>query len=170
MRESPLRLGVVGLGYWGPNLARNFAAIAGCELAYCCDASEAARARVAPMFPGARMVADLEEALAWGRKAAVACQDDDQDPFFGTPLEQPVRCRLHAGRSRPHHSQNLAGVGARGKHALLRATQLRGGNKLHRSGDLLRALYRADASPIIEKCGHERCSGASSPQPLRWPM
>ena len=35
-----IRVGVVGLGYWGPNLARNFAAIPGCELAWCCDASE----------------------------------------------------------------------------------------------------------------------------------
>ena len=25
---------MAGLGYWGPNLARNFAAIAGCELAW----------------------------------------------------------------------------------------------------------------------------------------
>ena len=27
--RRPVRVGVVGLGYWGPNLARNFAAIAG---------------------------------------------------------------------------------------------------------------------------------------------
>ena len=40
MTERPLRIGVVGLGYWGPNLARNFAALPGCELAWCCDASE----------------------------------------------------------------------------------------------------------------------------------
>ena len=31
------RVGVVGLGYWGPNLARNFDALA--ELAWICDAS-----------------------------------------------------------------------------------------------------------------------------------
>ncbi|MGZ8650285.1 MAG: Gfo/Idh/MocA family protein, partial [Solirubrobacteraceae bacterium] len=59
----PIRVGVAGLGYWGPNLARNFAAVPGCELAWCCDASEKARARVAPSFPGARMSADLDELL-----------------------------------------------------------------------------------------------------------
>jgi predicted dehydrogenase len=59
----PIRVGVAGLGYWGPNLARNFAAVPGCELTWCCDASEEARARVAPSFPGARMSADLEELL-----------------------------------------------------------------------------------------------------------
>ena len=40
-----LRVGVAGLGYWGPNLARNFAAIPGCELAWACDADPAARER-----------------------------------------------------------------------------------------------------------------------------
>ena len=58
-----IRIGVVGLGYWGPNLARNFAAIAGCELAWCCDASEEARARWAPAFPTARFTADLDDLL-----------------------------------------------------------------------------------------------------------
>jgi predicted dehydrogenase len=63
--SQPLpRIGVVGLGYWGPNLARNFHALPGCELAYCCDASEAARERVAPQFPGVRFVAELGELLA----------------------------------------------------------------------------------------------------------
>ena len=41
-----IRVGVAGLGYWGPNLARNFAGLPGCELTWCCDASEAARERV----------------------------------------------------------------------------------------------------------------------------
>jgi predicted dehydrogenase len=59
-----VRLGVVGLGYWGPNLARNFAAIGGCELAWCCDASPAARERWAPSFPGARFTGELDELLA----------------------------------------------------------------------------------------------------------
>ncbi len=63
MSEQPLRIGVAGLGYWGPNLARNFASLAGCELAWCCDPSAQARARAAAQFPGARMTEDLEELL-----------------------------------------------------------------------------------------------------------
>jgi predicted dehydrogenase len=61
---SVLQVGVAGLGYWGPNLARNFAAIPGCELAWCCDASEAARERWAPSFPGTRFSAELGDLLA----------------------------------------------------------------------------------------------------------
>ena len=45
-RVTTIRVGVAGLGYWGPNLARNFAALPGCELAWLCDADPAAlRAR-----------------------------------------------------------------------------------------------------------------------------
>jgi predicted dehydrogenase len=72
MSGPTLALGVAGLGYWGPNLARNFAAIPGCELAYCCDPSESARARIAPQFPGTRTVADLDELLADPALDAVA--------------------------------------------------------------------------------------------------
>jgi predicted dehydrogenase len=59
-----IRVGVAGLGYWGPNLARNFAVLPGCELTWCCDASETARERVAPSFPRTRFTADLGDLLA----------------------------------------------------------------------------------------------------------
>ncbi|MEA2150729.1 MAG: hypothetical protein QOD69_2559 [Solirubrobacteraceae bacterium] len=59
-----VRIGVAGLGYWGPNLARNFAALPGCELAWCCDASEAARERWRSSFPGTRFTGDLEDLLS----------------------------------------------------------------------------------------------------------
>ena len=62
--DQPLRVAVVGLGYWGPNLARNFAALPGSELAWCCDASEATRHRYGAMFTGARFTDDLDEVLA----------------------------------------------------------------------------------------------------------
>jgi predicted dehydrogenase len=70
--ERPLRVAVAGLGYWGPNIARNFAALPGAELAWCCDASDANRERVAPMFPHARFAADLAEVLADDTVDAVA--------------------------------------------------------------------------------------------------
>jgi len=59
-----MKLGVVGLGYWGPSLARNFASIAGCELAWCCDPSAQARERWRPSFPAARFSGELDDLLA----------------------------------------------------------------------------------------------------------
>jgi len=70
--REPLRIAVVGLGYWGPNLARNFASIEGCELTWCCDADAGARARAAARFPGISLAERLEEVLADPAVDAVA--------------------------------------------------------------------------------------------------
>ncbi|MHB1536940.1 MAG: Gfo/Idh/MocA family protein [Solirubrobacteraceae bacterium] len=66
-----VRIGVVGLGYWGPNLARNFAALGGCELAWCCDADEQRRGRVQAVYPGARCTDRIEDLLEDARLHAV---------------------------------------------------------------------------------------------------
>jgi predicted dehydrogenase len=63
MASAPVRIGVAGLGYWGPNLARNFASLSGCELKWCCDGAEDARTRAAVGFPGVSVTADLQELL-----------------------------------------------------------------------------------------------------------
>ena len=60
---DPVSVGVVGLGYWGPNLARNFASLPGAELRWCCDADDAVRARLQPRHPGTRFTADLDDML-----------------------------------------------------------------------------------------------------------
>ncbi len=72
MTEPAINVGVVGLGYWGPNLARNFASLPGCELTWCCDASSEARARVERAFPQTRFTANLDELLADPKLDALA--------------------------------------------------------------------------------------------------
>ena len=73
VKAEAVKLGVVGLGYWGPNLARNFDAIPGCELAWCCDGTEAARARFRqPLFPRARFTSELDDLLSDSTLDAVA--------------------------------------------------------------------------------------------------
>ena len=62
-QRAPQRVGVVGLGYWGPNLARNLAAIPGCELRWLCDPRPDARARAAASFASARVTGELSELL-----------------------------------------------------------------------------------------------------------
>ena len=57
-------VGVVGLGYWGPNLARNFGSLPGAELRWCCDAREVVRDRIAPRHPGTRFTGDLDDLLS----------------------------------------------------------------------------------------------------------
>ena len=49
-----LKLGVVGYGYWGPNIVRNFASQAGCEVVTVCDKNPKAMAQVRSRHPGVR--------------------------------------------------------------------------------------------------------------------
>jgi predicted dehydrogenase len=55
-------VGLVGLGYWGPNLARNFDHLA--DLTWLCDLDEEHRASFASRYPRPRMTADYAEMLA----------------------------------------------------------------------------------------------------------
>ncbi len=63
MAAEPVRIGVAGLGYWGPNLARNFAALPGAELVWLCDGSQDARERAALQHPGVRVTESLDDLL-----------------------------------------------------------------------------------------------------------
>jgi predicted dehydrogenase len=56
-----VRIGVVGLGYWGPNVVRNMSRVA--DLAWCCDLSVANRDRYAPQYPQARFTAEFDDLL-----------------------------------------------------------------------------------------------------------
>jgi predicted dehydrogenase len=56
-------VGVVGLGYWGPNLARNFDRLPDAELTWLCDASEEALARWGPAFPSASTTTEFDDLL-----------------------------------------------------------------------------------------------------------
>ena len=53
---------IVGLGYWGPNLARNFDDLA--EIRWLCDASPDALERFGARYAQARTTTDLDEVLA----------------------------------------------------------------------------------------------------------
>jgi predicted dehydrogenase len=57
-----IRVGHAGLGYWGPNLARNFGSLA--DLRWLCDLSPDLLESAAKVYPQARTTADFEELLA----------------------------------------------------------------------------------------------------------
>ncbi len=62
--SEKVRVGVVGLGYWGPNLARNFDRLPGAELAYCCDLDEANLAKARSLYPATTITDDYSQLLA----------------------------------------------------------------------------------------------------------
>lgn len=61
--EGLLRVGVVGVGHWGPNLVRNFADSPRAELAWLCDKNPKALSAVAARHPGARHSSELDDLL-----------------------------------------------------------------------------------------------------------
>ena len=56
-------VGLVGFGYWGPNLARNFSQIADCRLTSICDTSLERQKRAAQLYPGLRISGDFRTIL-----------------------------------------------------------------------------------------------------------
>jgi predicted dehydrogenase len=58
-----IRLGVIGYGYWGPNVVRNFATQPDCRVTTICDGDASARARAATHHPGVRAIADARDVV-----------------------------------------------------------------------------------------------------------
>ena len=122
---SEVALAVVGLGYWGPNLARNIDSIPGARLAWCCDADALTRARVEPGFRSTRFTDSLDEVLA----------DPELD---GVMLATPV----------PTHAELAVRVLEAGKHCFVE-------KPLARSvAGAERALAAADAAGRLLMVGH----------------
>lgn len=85
-------MGLVGLGYWGSNIARNLVAMPGCELAWCCDTDAARDEQRRAGLPGARFTRDLDELLGDERLDAVAVATP-------VPAHAPAAARvLEAGK------------------------------------------------------------------------
>jgi predicted dehydrogenase len=69
---EPLKVGLAGLGYWGPNLARNLDDHPAVDLTWVCDRDETALERAAGRFSGARTTARFEDLLGDESLDAVA--------------------------------------------------------------------------------------------------
>jgi protoporphyrinogen oxidase/predicted dehydrogenase len=67
-----VRVGVVGVGYWGPNLVRNLIESPGFEVAYMCDLRPEALATVAGRYPSVAVTARFEDILRDEEVNAVA--------------------------------------------------------------------------------------------------
>ncbi|HXG46489.1 MAG TPA: Gfo/Idh/MocA family oxidoreductase [Methylomirabilota bacterium] len=49
--KRPIKIGVVGCGYWGPNLIRNFRTLPDCDLSLICDASTKRLQHMHSLYP-----------------------------------------------------------------------------------------------------------------------
>jgi predicted dehydrogenase len=118
-------VGVTGLGYWGPNLARNFDRLPGAELRWLCDRDDALREKVGAAHPDARRSADLDDLLA----------DPELDAVV---LATPV----------PTHADLAVRVLEAGKHCFVEKPLAQS------AADAQRAVDAADAAGRILMVGH----------------
>lgn len=61
---APLRVGVVGFGYWGPNLVRNLDKLPGADLVALCDLSQDNLRKFSTLYPDVETTDDLGRLLA----------------------------------------------------------------------------------------------------------
>jgi predicted dehydrogenase len=67
-----LKVGVIGYGYWGPNIVRNFSSHQDCKVVAVCDKSAVALGRAASRHPGMTTTTDANDILCSGDVDAVA--------------------------------------------------------------------------------------------------
>jgi protoporphyrinogen oxidase/predicted dehydrogenase len=89
---APIRIGVVGIGYWGPNLVRNIADSPLFELAALCDTRPSALEAISQRYPGVRCTARYEDLL----------QDEIDAVAIATPVTSHFPLALAALRAGKH--------------------------------------------------------------------
>lgn len=80
-------IGIIGYGYWGPNLARCFSEAENCRLVMIADAQPDSRARAARRYPAVNVVEQWQELIADPRVDAVV---------IATPVRSHFRLALAA--------------------------------------------------------------------------
>jgi len=56
-----VKTAIIGVGYWGPNLLRNFSSQPACDLAVACDLAEGNLEKVRRHYPSVRTTSDVQE-------------------------------------------------------------------------------------------------------------
>jgi predicted dehydrogenase/protoporphyrinogen oxidase len=124
-RQGRVRIGVVGLGYWGPNLVRNFAELPMFDVAYVCDSRPEALDPLAARFPGVARTTRVDDLL----------RDDDVEAIaIATPVST-------------HHRLAIAALEA-GKHVFVEKPLAAS------TAEVLELTKAADANNVVLMPGH----------------
>ena len=91
--QDPVRVAVVGLGYWGPNLVRNLHELGEAEIVWACDVREDALGTLARRFPAVPRTRRLDRVLA---------DPDVEAVLIATPVSTHYELALDALRAGKH--------------------------------------------------------------------
>lgn len=126
--DNQLRIAVIGAGYWGPNLARNFSVSPDWRLVAICDLDRERAEGLAARVGGVDVVTDVDDLLA---------RDDVDAVAIATP-------------ARTHHGLAIKALAA-GKHVMVE-------KPLADAGNLGRAMVdMASASGLVLMADHTYC-------------
>src|SRR5438552_1312666 len=67
-----IKVGVIGLGYWGPNLVRNFCTLPESELVTGCDLQADRCEKIAALYPSIRCTQNVDEVFQHHEIDAIA--------------------------------------------------------------------------------------------------
>jgi predicted dehydrogenase len=123
--DEPVRIAVVGLGYWGPNLIRNISEFDGAEAVVACDLRQDALQAIARRYPAVETTTSFVDVLADSRVEAVV---------IATPVSR-------------HHPMAAAALRA-GKHVFVEKP-LAGSSE-----QALDLIDRADRAGLVLMPGH----------------
>ena len=126
----------------------------------------AARVSLTMNWPAALMTFELK--LPHSPRSPVITMSSGRPLRLGRHPQQRVGILLDARHQAVQHLQHALRERPRGDDAILRALEARGRDHLHRLGDLLRRLDRADPATEVDEGRHgarrpARCRGPASP-------
>jgi predicted dehydrogenase len=124
-RKPPIRLAVVGIGYWGPNLVRNAYELPGAEVACVCDVRKEALEAITRRYPTVRTTTSFSEVL-------------EDDSLEAVAIATPVST---------HHAMAAAALDA-GKHTIVEKPLAAS------SIDAADLIERADRAGVVLMPGH----------------
>jgi len=173
MHDGPLRVAVVGYGYWGPNLTRNVIERPELELAALCERDPARAAAFEQRVPGVPVVSDLDRVLEDPTVDAVivATPPRTHYPLVKESLEagkhvlveKPLATSLEEGFELVELSRHSRGLLVCAPHILLSPTfrAMHACARSGRIGDLLSARARYGwAGPWWNEWFYERGGGS----------
>lgn len=62
--SKPVNIGIIGLGYWGPNWLRNFASLSRCTVKYGCDLSKERCQKFSALYPSITFTQSVDDLLS----------------------------------------------------------------------------------------------------------
>jgi predicted dehydrogenase len=87
-----IKIGIIGYGYWGKNLVRNFNSVSACDLVYVCENNESNSTKCQSQYPKIKVVANYDTLI----------DDDSIDAIvIATPVDSHyplTRLALEAGK------------------------------------------------------------------------